>query len=452
MRRSIHGLTAFALVSAAAAGPAAGSSFQLLEQSPARLGTAFSGTASMADDSASAFFNPAAMARFEDARLTLSGHVVAPEADFRDDGSASLLAEPPMPVPGPAAKTDAVSIVPNLYWAHPLGERWTAGLAITAPFGLLSEYPSNWRGRYHATDSQLAVIGVNPSVAFAVTDRLSLGFGASWQYAEATLENRIDSFAACAGAGGTIEQCTLAHGGPANASADGAVRIEGDDDAVVVNAGLHWQVSDATALGLSWRQGASFDLAGAAAFEPSSSCSTDPFCAGALAVLQGPVAAPLALPDTWTLSLTQDIAPGWRAHADIARTEWSVLDDVVVRNAATGVAVSELELGYEDTTRVALGADWQWRDGWLLRFGVARDEAPQTDPGLATPRIPDEDRTWLSLGLHGELGASLSVDLGYAHLFVDDDVRIESVEQGVLLRGRFEADVDVLGAQLNWRF
>ena len=40
--------------------------------------------------------------------------------------------------------------------------------------------------------------------------------------------------------------------------------------------------------------------------------------------------------------------------------------------------------------------------------------------GYRTPRIPDGNRTWVSLGASYAFSKSFSVDAGYTHLFVTD--------------------------------
>jgi long-chain fatty acid transport protein len=68
-----------------------------------------------------------------------------------------------------------------------------------------------------------------------------------------------------------------------------------------------------------------------------------------------------------------------------------------------------------------------------------------------SPRIPDADRVWISTGFNYAFSRDASVDVGYAHLFIDD-TRIDSVQQGNQLAGQFKASVDIFGVQGNWRF
>ena len=442
------------LVACAAAlpAPAGASSFQILEQSPARIGTAFAGTASAAEDASTVFFNPAGMARLEGAQFSLGGNLIVVESTFDNEGStAGTGSGLERPLAGNEDETDQPGFVPNLYYTRPINDRWTFGIGVNAPFGLASDYSDDWQGRYHATESELQVLNINPTFAYAVNDTLSLGFGLNYQYADTTLENEVDSFNACRGAGGGTGTCAAAHGGPGNRSADSSSEIEGDDDDIVADLSLHWQPTKRTAIGVTWRQGAEFDLEGDADFNRSASCAQDPFCSGALGALDGDIEATAELPDTLTLSASHQVNDRWTIHGDLAWTEWSSLQSISIDNTENGENVETLELEYDDTVRVALGTTYRPGGPWTWRGGVALDEAPQEDAEFITPRIPDADRAWVSGGFNYAWGEDLSIDVGYAHLFVDD-VSINKTEQGNTLKGEFEASVDIFTVQANWRF
>ncbi|MDZ7828517.1 MAG: outer membrane protein transport protein [Halofilum sp. (in: g-proteobacteria)] len=179
-------------------GTAAAASFQILEQSPALQGTSFAGTASSAQDASTVFFNPAAMTELEGSHFSLGGNLIMPEAAFDNDGSTNTGGGP---LQGPDDKTDETGFVPNLYYVRPINDRWTFGLGVNAPFGLASSYDKDWVGRYHATDSELQVLNINPTFAYRASDRVSLGVGINYQRIDATLEQQVDSFTACVAAG-----------------------------------------------------------------------------------------------------------------------------------------------------------------------------------------------------------------------------------------------------------
>ena len=75
----------------------------------------------------------------------------------------------------------------------------------------------------------------------------------------------------------------------------------------------------------------------------------------------------------------------------------------------------------KNTWMYSLGGDYRVTDELTLRAGVALDQTP-TRNSTRDPRIPDGDRTFLSLGAGYDVKAikGLSVDLAYSHQFVQE--------------------------------
>ncbi len=417
------------------------SSFLILEQSPAHLGHAFAGTASNINDATTVFFNPAGMSQLKHRQVSVAGNVIFTEAEFNNDGSNTG---------GPEGKTDEIAVVPNLYAVYPLSDQWTFGIGINAPFGLASDYGEEWIGRYLASFSELQVINVNATFAYALSEQLSVGLGVSYQHADVTLESQVDSTFGFAPA----------------AAADNRAVIEGSDYAFVADVSMYYQPSDTTRLGLVWRQGADFSLEGGADFELAPACTpgagaptgappaptTGTICAVTLNNLRGDAHAEVTLPDTLTFSLSQQIAEQWTLHGDIAWTKWSSIQTIDVINSNNSLTITQLDLAYENTMRYALGVTFAPGSAWTWRAGIAWDETPQDNPQRVNPRIPDQDRTWLSFGFNYSVSEDFSIDAGFAHLIIDD-AHIDHVDNvsGHRVRGHFDASVDIIGVQANWR-
>lgn len=404
-------------------------SFQILEQSPAQLGKAFAGSGSDIQDATTVFFNPAGMSQLETNAASAGLNFIRPQSSFHNEASTTG---------GEESETDESALVPNLYSVTRLDERWTLGLGVSAPYGLSSSYSPDWYGRYIATDSELEVININATAAFALNEQWALGFGINYQSMDVTLESAVDS----------------TFGLAPNPATDSYAHIEGDDSDFVADLSVHWAPSDALAFGLLWRQGGSFDLSGQASFTLNDACTGE--CAAGIGARAGAAAAAVDLPDTFTLSGSYRVSPQWSLHADIARTEWSSIQQVLVMNTETGDPVSVLDLQYDDTHRFSLGTSFSPDSAWQWRFGVALDEAPQTDPGLVTPRIPDGDRTWLSAGLNYQYSETFSIDAAYTHIFVDDadinNVSASAAGADYEVVGNFDSKVDILAVQLNWSY
>ncbi|MDO3385486.1 outer membrane protein transport protein [Gilvimarinus sp. SDUM040013] len=422
-----------------------GASFQLLEQSPAQLGKAFAGTASDITDATTVFFNPAGMSKLNATSVAVGFNVVSTDATFNDNGSTFS---------GGDGTTEEFGFIPNLYAAIPLTETLAVGVGISAPFGLASRFDEEWAGRYSATDSELEVVNFNVTTSWAPNDKFAIGLGLNYQTVEATLENQVDSTL------GVL---------PATAT-DSSAKIKGDDDGFVLDASVLITPSENTSIGLLWREGGDYKLQGDASFDLNAACApgagyptgappaptTGTLCAGALGALAGDIEAEVELPDTLTLSLSQRFTPAFAMHLDVSQTDWSSIKTVAVVKADNGAPVDALNLQYGDTTRYALGATLGVPGQFNWRFGVAQDETPQDNPEFVSARIPDADRTWLAAGFHWPLSNSMSVDVSYAYLMVDDaelhESEVTPVGSSAVLSGSFDSSVNILAAQFNWKF
>jgi long-chain fatty acid transport protein len=377
--------------------------FALIEQNASGLGNAFAGQAAAATDASTIYFNPAGMTRLPDSQLVLAGSLIKPQAEFTGTVSPAIGG-------GNGGDAGDLSFVPNAYFAYRVTPDVRLGVGLNAPFGLKTEYDSTWKGRTQAIKSELKTINLNPAIAWQASESLSLGAGVSVQYVEATLTNS---------AGGA-----------------GLATVKGDDYGWGFNLGALWQVSDATRIGFAYRSKIDNTLKGDVSFSVASA-------------LDGPLTADLTLPDSASLSLFQKLSPRWDLLADVTWTGWSDFDELrIVRTS--GALLSVTPENWQDAYRYSVGANYHLDDKLTLRGGLAYDETPVSD-AFRTARIPDENRTWLAFGAQYRLSDKSMLDVGYAHLFIED-ARINKKEGVVTLSGTYESSVDILSAQWTLDF
>jgi len=336
--------------------------------------------------------------------------------------------------------------VPNLYISSQYNDRLWLGVGVNAPFGLRTEYDNDWVGRYHAVKSELLTININPSLAFKVDDHVSIGAGISMLYADGELTNiadmgLLDQFAEAGALGPDITD--IIPGAALKAGqADTLVKLEGDDIGFGFNGGILIAPSDHTRLGLHYRSSVKLEIEGKSTVGsfPSEKAKLN-----------------LSLPDTLSLSAYHAYNDQWAVMADVTWTQWSRVDALTV--VAGGDVASVTPMRYENSMRYAIGATYKYNPTWTLRAGVALDQTPIANPELRTPRIPGEDRTWLAFGANYSYSKNISFDFGYAHLFVDDpkinnpDAHAPPLATGFhTLTGEYDASVDILSAQVNWKF
>jgi len=168
-------------------------------------------------------------------------------------------------------------------------------------------------------------------------------------------------------------------------------------------------------------------------------------------ISNGDIKLQIEMPDTANVSVFSTLNDRWDVMADLQFTGWSSIQELkVVRS--TGVVLSNTPENFRDTWRASFGTNYRWNDSLVIRGGVAFDQSPVRD-AQRTPRLPDNDRTWLALGAQYRVTPNLSVDLAYAYIFVKDS----SINQNAgntaasgLLNGTFKNNVNIVGIQLTY--
>ena len=166
----------------------------------------------------------------------------------------------------------------------------------------------------------------------------------------------------------------------------------------------------------------------------------------------------LDTPETVTLSLRQALSPQLTGLATIEWSNWSRFDSLPIVCRANGTAVpttfplctaggnfAVLNANWHDGWFYALGLEYAYMPGLMLRTGVAYERSPVQNATERLPQVPDSDRVWLSGGLSYRLLANTTVDLAYTHIFVED-ARIDRTaltNPAVHLVAEREASVDI---------
>jgi long-chain fatty acid transport protein len=416
----------------AAPAPALASGFQLVEQNGSGLGNAYAGQAAAGTDASTIYFNPAGLTALNGKQFVIALSPIGVSTRFNDSSSGRpfLPAQSPFVIPvalgGTGGNAGGWIPIPNAYASWQAADRVWIGFGVNVPFGLKTEWDPGWEGRFHAVKSEVQTINLNPSVAARVTDWLSIGAGANYQRLEAELTQNVAyggiAFGASSPLGPAASAGILAQLGPAGLAREGLARVHGDDWSWGWNLGAQVRVADAGRVAASYRSRVKHEIQGEASFADAPVfATTGPLGRLGGAINQnfaaGPVSAAIELPDTLSLAAAY-LGDRVELMADWTWTGWSSIQDLrIVRSG--GSELTTVPLKFEDTWRVGGGAGYWLNDTLKLRAGVAYDVTPVQDRHR-TPRLPDEDRTWVAAGFQYKLGGRSALDLGFAHLFVKD--------------------------------
>jgi len=454
-RHSFHATTTFlgtaALSLVMTAQQALGSGFAIREQSSTAQGSAFAGATAAAEDISYMFFNPAALARHEGYQAQTNLSYILPQAEFRDGEATTSAALGGVTIAGTdnAGDIGEDALVPALYLSAQLVDRVTVGLGLTAPFGLTTENEDGWIGRYHALDSELMTININPAVAVQAHEQFAFGLGLQIQYVDTRLTNAIDigSVGAAAGVPGSVPTAQ-----------DGEVELEADDWSVGFNLGALYSPSKNTRFGIAFRSEIDHVADGTADFDNGDSGAVGAALnAGGLFLDTGASAA-VTTPATLSIGAYHEYDNGLTLMAEAAWTQWSVFDELRVE-FDDGQDDSVTTEDWDNTFFVALGASYKLTEDFTLNGGVAFDETPIPDD-TRTPRVPGANRYWLSFGGQYDVTRNISLTASYTHIFLEDgDIDLEA---GVDpdgenffrgdLSGRFENQIDIFTIGGTFRF
>jgi long-chain fatty acid transport protein len=317
------------------AGATSAAGFQIQEQDASGIATSFAGSAAVAENASTNFYNPAGLTQLPGLQISVGGVGLKSNIEsgqFAGNAAGGL-------------------VLPNFYFAAPLTRDLYFGFGISRPFGVTAEYNAGWAGDALARKTEINTLNYNPSLAYRLNDKVSLGLGLNYQ--------KLNAEFSIAGLSQT-----------------------GNDSAFGWNAGALFTLSPAMRVGLAYRSAVDYRL-------------------------KGNLNGDLKLPGTFTLSVWQQVSDNWEAMGDLSFTQWNRFDRSTVGLANTGA-------DYRNAWRFAWGAAYKNNDSLKTKFGLAFDRSA-TRNGDVNLRVPEYNHLWLSVGAQWMTGSAGKVDLGYAY-------------------------------------
>lgn len=433
------------------------------------MASAFRG---LADDWSALFFNPAGLTQLEGWTFGASTGIIMPRGCYTQD------AYPVYPFSGMYARgCDATAqnfFVPSMGIFKQLNESVVVGLGVYAPFGLgtewdLMEIPASYgnatglsKTEEHYSDHQ--VITVQPTIAFKLSDKISMGLGVSYVWGKMDLDvvklglNPVLAEVAPGITGWQGLQLGLAAMGvtlPDLTADQHRVPVEnnlsGHGSAFGVNFGLRMEFNEKFSMGISARYFSDLKLKGDLlqtyifSGDPVKAATLQAVPAVAFADADDPtgvnnknellllfsgqnypetftdVDAPLPLPLTAGIGFAYKFSPRFTMTLDVSMTRWSAWDIITVED--DGEEIAAFEENWDNTIQAGFGyealiADKEnsqifWRGGFYSVDSPAIDET-------MTPTILDPKRRFvITQGLGAKFG-KIALNLCYEYIFFGD--------------------------------
>ena len=417
--RFVRLLVPFAALAMPAALSAQG--FGLNEIGSCAIARGFATTASPCRDASTIYWNSAAATRLDGWSVVAGAASISLNGSFTQDTTGR--------------RYDAnvpTSIVPHAFVSyHSPTSRAAWGVGLYVPYGLTSQWQDNFPGRFEAKKASLATFYVQPNVAWQLTPNWSIGGGPVIARSTVELIQGLDLSAQTPFPGGP----TFGQLGIATGTEFGRARLKGSAT------GYGAQVAVAGQPTPEWSVGARFLTPVQFKYDNADATFTQvptnlviggtvqaPFSAGTpIDALVAPQFAAgghlVAQKASTTITHPAQIQAGvgysgyknWLLEADYAWIGWKRFHVLPVNFADTTLSRTLLE-DYNNSSAIRLGAEYTIpTDGWKLRAGFA-GVASAAPAETVTPLLPEQDRTYWTLGAGIPVMKTWTIDAAYSHV------------------------------------
>lgn len=425
-------------VAAAFASTAHAAGFMLTEQSAGSLGRAYAGAGVDGTDLSGVYYNPATMVLHKGTAVQLGLVGVGLNLDYAGENDVD------------ANGRNKAEVIPHGYFVHQINDTVWFGLGVTVPFGMGTEYDEHWEQADRGISANIMTVDINPNFAFKLSEKFSVGFGASIQYAQADLKKRTYTLKDKLG-GNALEKAVT------NES-----EIDADSIAWGWNVGFMWSPVENFRVGVSYRSQIRHDAEGDLTLsDPRMSTgngwgdSLDPNdpIGGMVYKNMGThegyatVTAP-----AWAMaSVAWDVNDLVSLYGTFRWTDWSSFDKLeITSDAGLGETITNK---WRDTYLGSLGMDLRLTDWWTLRGGIAYESSPIAKPEYRTAIIPDADRWWFAIGSSFKWSDNFQTDVSFAHLHGVHERSLYDSETSNKRTGKFrKLDAYLLGVQMVYKF
>lgn len=366
------------------------------------LGGAF---AARASDPSAIYFNPAGLGFQTINQISLGTTLILPQIAFFGPYQLNTNTE---------TKMDNQLFTPvNFYGTYHFSEDLHFGIGVYTPFGLGTKWPKDWSGKFITTKADLQSFFVSPTVAYRVSENLSIGVGFNYVIGTVRLEQTVsDPF-----------------------DPHGTLVMEFDGSSVGFNVGVLYKLSSDLSLGASYRSQVKFDATGTADFSPDRSIYPE-----------GDAKSSLTLPATGYFGVAYSPMKDFIVEADFQYVGWSSYKELSVEFTKDQSKVVSPK-NYRDTFILRFGAEYTI-DDLELRAGYFFDRTP-VESAYVDPLLPDANRNGLNVGFGYRISRNLSFDAGYMFLLIDE----RRSEQTVIdFDGTYQSRANLLSVGLTYGF
>lgn len=317
------------------------------------------------------------------------------------------------------------------YVSYKVTDWFSAGLAVYTPYGSNVTWPTDWEGSHLVNEIDLQAIFIQPTVAFNITDKLSIGGGPIFVTGGVEFNRNAN------------RTLTDEQGNRSN------IALE---DSGVTNWGytvaLMFKPTENLTFGATYRSEITLESReGEAEFTnfPNSSLTPDNQTVG--------FAADLPLPAELTLGLSYKWDKFLFAF-DYNRAYWEAYESLDIRFDNPDLDASRNPRNYSNASIYRFGVQYQAMEKLILRAGYYFDESP-VQSGFFAPETPRNDAHGYTAGFSYNITSDLAIDVSFLYnRFEEIDESYDSYQengQQVPFEGSYITNAFVTGLGLTYR-
>lgn len=390
-----------------------GQGFQVNLEGQQQIGMGHTG-AGLAQDGASIYFNPGAMANLSQNYIQGGISPLFFESAFNPSGTTDQY----------HTKSEVATPFTGYAVWGPKGAPWKVGFGVYTPFGGLTDWGNNWIGKYAVQKLDLKAIYYQPTVSVKLTDMISVGAGFV-----------IDH--------GSVDLTRALPVADANNQA-GQAELTGGGHGFGWNAGVYLKPFTDFTVGLTYHSKVTTTIKnGDAMFTVPNS-------------LQGSFPQPnsfsasIPLPANTTIGLGYHLKKQWAFALDGSLINWSAYKALAFNytNNTSTLQDTYSQRNYKNAFAIRGGAQYMVNNKLALRAGGGYISSPVKD-GYVTPEVPDANRLYATGGVGYNINKHFNVDLSfqYEHLMGRTQTNLETQ-----LAGTFKSNVYIpgIGVAYHW--
>jgi long-chain fatty acid transport protein len=383
--------------------------FQLNEHGARAMGMGGAFTA-VADDPSAMYFNGAGLTQLSGWNFMAGTSFIAPNSEFRGI------------FPGVTSyKTKAQTfVIPNGYATYSAGD-WAVGLAFNVPFGLGTEWPTDWPGRYLALKTDVRAYTITGEGAYKLMDNLSVSAGLVFSFASVNITEKTPQ---------------TPFPGDAFITLDGK-----DNSAFGYNFGILYKPISKLSLGASFHSQVKYNFTGTATTVGASQLAPN-FPAGA-------ITANLTTPFNLTFGAAYDLMPELKLSLDFQYVGWSSYDTLAI-DFANVPRVASPRL-YDNSYIIRFGAEYKLNSTFAFEGGIYYDKNP-VKPQYLNPSLPDANRICFSLGANYRVTSNFTAAISYLFIRSSELTVTDSNEGNPPFNGTYNSFANLGSISLSYSF